>query len=242
MQKSELDPRYVFDRYIVGGNNRFAYAAAVAVAEHPGERFNPLYIWGGAALGTPHLLQAIGNQALRMRPELRVNYVEAARFVRDLGRASQVQRLDEWRAGYHIVDMLLIDDIQSIAGSEDAQRELYGILLQIYDAGKQIVLAGDRPPKAIAGLHDRLRSRFEWGLIVELQPPDLQTRIAILQEKVENQSVPVPKEVIDYIAGHAPDGMRELEGSLTRVTHLASKLGSPVTLELAIAFLDAATG
>ena len=131
---------------------------------------------------------------------------------------------------------------RKIAGSEDAQRELYGILLQIYDAGKQIVLAGDRPPKAIAGLHDRLRSRFEWGLIVELQPPDLQTRIAILQEKVENQSVPVPKEVIDYIAGHAPNNMRELEGSLARVTHLASKLGSPVTLELVIASQDANAG
>jgi len=242
MQKSELDPRYVFERYIVGNSNRFAYAAAVAVAEQPGARFNPLFISGGAELGTSRLLQAIGNQALRMRPELRVYYVEAERFACDMRRASKVQRLDEWRAGYHIVDMLLIDDIQSIAGSEDAQRELYGILLQIYGAGKQTVLAGDRPPKAIAGLHDRLRSRFEWGLIVELQPPDLQTRIAILQEKVENQSVPVPKKVIDYIAEHAPDDIRELEGSLARVTHLASKLGSPVTLELAVASQDANAG
>lgn len=242
MQRSELNPGYVFERFIVGGNNRFAYAATVAVAEHPGERFNPLYIWGDAELGAPYLLQAIGNQALRMRPDLRVCYVKAEHFVSELGWASQAQRLDEWRAGYLSMDMLLIDDIQSIAGAEDAQRELYGILMHSYGAGKQIVLAGDRHPRAIVGLDTRLRSRLEWGLIVELRPPDLQTRIAILQDTAEKQPLPVPKAVIDYIAEHVLSSIRELEGALTRVTHLASTLGRPVTLELAIISLDAATG
>jgi len=239
---SMLDPRYVFESLIVGNSNRFAYASAVAVAEHPGERFNPLFLWGGAELGTPHLLQAIGNQALRMRPGLRVCYVEAERFVRDLARASQCQRLDTWRADHHAMDMLLIDDIQSIAGEEDAQQELYSIFMQLHGTGKQIVLAGDRPPKAITDIDDRLRSRFEWGLIVDLQPPDLQTRIAILQEKAESQPVPVPKAVIDYVAGQALSNIRELESALLRITHMARELGRPVTLDLAIAALAATTG
>ena len=239
---STLNPRYVFENFIVGGNNRFAYASAVAVAEHPGERFNPLFIWGGAELGTPHLLQAIGNQALRLRPGLRVCYVGAERFVRDLARASQCQCLDTWRADQHGLDMLLIDDIESIAGEVDAQQELYSIFMQLHGTGKQIVLAGDRPPKAITGIDDRLRSRFEWGLVMELQPPDLQTRIALLQDKAENQPVPVPKVVIDYIAQYAVSTIREPEGALMRVTHMARELGRPVTLELAIASLDASAG
>ena len=239
---SMLNPRYVFESFTVGSSNRFAYASAVAVAEHPGERFNPLFIWGGVELGTPHLLQAIGNQALRMYPGLRVCYVEAGRFVRDLARATQCHRLDTWRTDHHAMDMLLIDDIQSIACEEDAQQELYNIFMQLHGTGKQIVLAGDRPPKAITGIDDRLRSRFEWGLIVELQPPDLQTRIAILHEQAANQPVPVPKVVIDYIVRYAVSNIREPEGALTRVTHMARELGRPVTLELAIAALAATTG
>ena len=239
---SPLNPRYVFESYIVGDSNRFAYAAAVAVAEHPAQKFNPLFIWGPVGLGKTHLLHAIGHQALRMRPHLQVLYTSSEKFLNDMISSIQKRSQEEFRSKYRYVDILLIDDIQFIAGKEGTQDEFFHTFNALYETQKQIVMTSDRQPKAMNTLEDRLRSRFEWGLLADVQPPDLETRIAILQEKAENQSVPVPKAVIDYIAKHVLSNIRELEGTLTRITHMASELGRPVTLELATSALDANAG
>jgi chromosomal replication initiator protein len=232
----------VFETFIQGGGNRFAYAASMSVAENPAKRFNPLFIWGSVGLGKTHLLHAIGHEALRQHPHLQVLYTSSEKFMNEMIGAIQKGRTEEFRSRYRYVDILLIDDIQFIAGKESTQDEFFHTFNTLHEAQKQIVMTSDRHPKAMTTLEDRLRSRFEWGLIADVQPPDLEHRMAILQAKAELQPVPVPKNVIDYIARRVQSNVRELEGTLTRITAMANLAGTPVTLELATSALDANAG
>jgi chromosomal replication initiator protein len=241
-QSSQLNPRYVFETFIQGGGNRFAHAASMGVAENPARQFNPLFIWGSVGLGKTHLLHAIGHEALRQHPHLQVLYTSSEKFMNEMIGAIQKGRTEEFRSRYRYVDILLIDDIQFIAGKESTQDEFFHTFNTLHEAQKQIVMTSDRHPKAMTTLEDRLRSRFEWGLIADVQPPDLEHRMAILQAKAELQSVPVPKNVIDYIARRVQSNVRELEGTLTRITAMASVAGSAVTLELATIALEANAG
>jgi chromosomal replication initiator protein len=238
-QSAQLNSRYVFETFIQGGGNRFAYAAAMSVADNPARQYNPLFIWGSVGLGKTHLLHAIGHEALRRHPELEVLYTSSEKFTNEMIGAIQKGRTEEFRGRYRTVDILLIDDVQFIAGKESTQEEFFHTFNSLHEAQKQIVMTSDRHPKAMTTLEDRLRSRFEWGLIADVQPPDLEHRIAILQAKAEMQSVPVPKIVIDYIAKRVQSNVRELEGMLTRITAMASLQNTAVTLEVATAALEA---
>jgi chromosomal replication initiator protein len=241
-QVSQLNPRYVFETFIQGSTNRFAYAASMSVAENPAHRYNPLFIWGSVGLGKTHLLHAIGHEAMRTHGHLEVLYTSSEQFMNEMIGAIQKGRTEEFRGRYRSVDILLIDDIQFIAGKESTQEEFFHTFNALHEAQKQIVMTSDRHPKAMTTLEDRLRSRFEWGLIADVQPPDFEHRIAILQSKAELQPVPIPKTVIDYIAKRVQNNVRELEGTLTRITHMAGVQGVPVTLELAASALEAASG
>ncbi len=241
-QALQLNPRYVFETFIQGSTNRFAYAASMSVAENPAHRYNPLFIWGSVGLGKTHLLHAIGHEALRLHGHLEVLYVSSEQFMNEMIAAIQKGRTEEFRSRYRCVDILLIDDIQFIAGKESTQDEFFHTFNALHEAQKQIVMTSDRHPKAMTTLEDRLRSRFEWGLIADVQPPDFEHRIAILQSKAELQPVPIPKTVIDYIAKRVQNNVRELEGTLTRITHMAGVQNVPVTLELAASALEAASG
>jgi chromosomal replication initiator protein len=237
-----LNPNYVFANFIVGSSNRFAYAASVAVAELPAQRYNPLFIHGNVGLGKTHLLHAIGHQACRINPATTVLYTTTEKFLNDMILGIQKNQNEEFRSKYRSVDILLIDDIQFIANKEGTQDEFFHTFNALYEANKQIVITSDRHPKAMTTLVERLRSRFEWGLTADVQPPDLETRIAILQEKAQNQSVPVPKPVIDYIAKRVQSNIRELEGTLTSIIARASLQGTPVTMDLATSMLDSMAG
>jgi chromosomal replication initiator protein len=241
-QAPQLNPKYVFETFIQGGGNRFAHAAAMSVAENPARKFNPLFIWGSVGLGKTHLLHAIGHEALRIHPHLQVRYTSSENFVNEIIAAIQKGRTEEFRGRYRSVDILLVDDIQFIAGKESTQEEFFHTFNTLHEAQKQIVMTSDRHPKAMTTLEDRLRSRFEWGLIADVQPPDLEHRTAILQAKAELQQVPVPKNVIDYIAKRVQSNVRELEGTLTRVTMMAAVQGTQVTLELAQSALESSAG
>ncbi len=230
---TNLNPKYVFETFIQGGGNRFAYAACTSVSENPANRFNPLFIWGSVGLGKTHLLHAIGHQVIRLHPELRVLYTSSEKFTNEIIASIQKGRTEEFRTVYRTVDVLLIDDIQFIAGKESTQEEFFHTFNALHEAQKQIVMTSDKHPKAMTTLEERLKSRFEWGLIADVQPPDLEHRIAILQAKAELQPVPVPRNVLEFIARRVQSNVRELEGTLTRITAMASTLGVPVNLELA---------
>lgn len=228
-----LNPRYTFSSYIVGSSNRLAHAACMAVAEHPAKAYNPLFLYGGVGLGKTHLLHAIGNHALEANPEVNVLYVSSEKFTNDLINAIRRQNTEEFRLRYRNIDVLLIDDIQFITGKEATQEEFFHTFNTLHGAGKQIVISSDKPPKAIVTLEERLRSRFEWGLIVDVQSPDLETRTAILRGKAESLNVRVPDEVIDFLAHRIQSNIRELEGSLNRVVAFANLNRQSISTELA---------
>jgi chromosomal replication initiator protein len=233
-----LNSKYTFDRYIVGKSNQLAHAASRSVAEKPAAGYNPLFLYGGAGLGKTHLLHAIGHDAMRRYPGIKVLYVTSEKFTNDLINAIRDGRNESFRSMYRSVDILLIDDIQFIAGKESTQEEFFHTFNALHGANKQVVLSSDRPPKAILTLEERLRSRFEWGLAADIQPPDLETRIAILRAKAESMEVRVPSEVVDFIARKVQSNIRELEGALNRIIAYAQLNGMSVTVDLAAASLN----
>jgi len=240
---SGLNPRYVYATYVVGSSNRFAHAASMSVAEHPGGKFNPFFVYGGVGLGKTHLMHAIGHLALELQPRLGVAYVTSERFTNDLISAIRQQRMEEFRARYRAIDILMIDDIQFIAGKESTQEEFFHTFNELHQSGKQVIITSDRPPKAISALEDRLRSRFEGGLIADVQLPDYEMRTAILRTKGEELGVPLPGDVVEYIAQKDQSNIRELEGALNKVIAHAQLSDRPISLGLAMAALtDAAIG
>jgi len=233
-----LNARYTFDTFIVGASNRLAHAASQAVGNRPGEMYNPLFIYGGVGLGKTHLMQAIGHVCAERDSEIQIRYLSSERFTNDLIAAIREQTTPEFRDRYREVDLLLIDDIQFIAGKEMTQEEFFHTFNALYQDNKQIVLTSDRPPKTILTLDDRLRSRFEMGLVVDVQAPDLETRIAILQAKAAALQVRVPDDVLQYVAQHVHSNIRELEGALNRVLAYANLHDRSLSQEAAAAALD----
>jgi chromosomal replication initiator protein len=215
---ANLIPRYRFESFVVGQSNRFAWAAAMAVAEQPGAHYNPLFIYGGAGLGKTHLLNAVGHQALEMYPDLVVRYISSENFLNDFIDSIRRKRPDDFKHRYRNVDILLLDDVQFFEGKEQILEEFFHTFNSLYMSGKQMVISSDRHPRNLSTLEDRLRSRFEWGLLTDIQPPDVETRLAILRRNAEFAPRPVPLDVLEHIAGLVSDNIRELEGALTRVT------------------------
>ncbi|HTC85254.1 MAG TPA: chromosomal replication initiator protein DnaA [Candidatus Acidoferrum sp.] len=235
---TNLNPRYTFANFIVGSANRLAHAASLSVAERPGHAYNPLFLYGGVGLGKTHLMHAIGNQVIAKFPRKRVVYATSEKFTNEFITSIQQGKIDEFRARYRRIDLLLIDDIQFIADKERTQEEFFHTFNAIHEDGKQIVLSSDRPPKQIITLEERLRSRFEWGLIADLTAPDLETRIAILRAKAEEGAVPITSDVIEFIARKVVSNIRELEGALNRIVAYASMGAMPISIELAQAVLS----
>ena len=232
-----LHPRYTFENFVVGNSNQFAHAAAQAVAKSPGQSYNPLFLYGGVGLGKTHLMQAIGHHIRECAPQQRVAYVSGDTFTYHVVTSIREDRFSTFRRRYHSIDVWLVDDIQFIASRERTESEFFQAFNALYETGRQIVITSDRPPKELQVMDPRLCSRFEWGLIADIRPPDIETRMAILERKARHEGMEVPKDVIHYIATIAPSNIRVLEGALIKVTAAASLLGREISLALAIEHL-----
>jgi chromosomal replication initiator protein len=231
--RTEMSQKYTFDSFVIGSSNRFAHAAALAVAEAPAQAYNPLFIYGGTGLGKTHLLQAIGQYVGEHSRRLSVRYITSETFMNDFINSLRDKRIEGFKQRYRTYDLLLIDDIQFLEHKERIQEEFFHTFNSLYEAGRQIVISSDRPPREISTLEERLRSRFEWGLITDIQPPDLETRIAILRKKVKTDGIHIPdQQVLTFIAGRVSTNIRELEGALTRVVAFSSLTGRAMTVEL----------
>lgn len=228
-----LNPKYTFDSFVVGSSNQFAHAASLAVAEKSPRTYNPLFIYGGVGLGKTHLLNAIGNHKLATYPDTRVCYIHSENFMNELIQALAAKKMPEFRDKYRRMDILLIDDIQFIAGKERTQEEFFHTFNALYESHRNIVVTSDKFPKEIPGLEDRLRSRFEWGLIADIQAPDMETKVAILQKKAEVESIALPYDVSVFLATNFSSNIRELEGSLVRIAAFASLTHGEITIDLA---------
>ena len=240
-QVSNLNPKYTWDTFVVGSHNRFCHSAAMAVAERPGQTYNPLFVYGGVGLGKTHVMQAIGHAVLKNNPKMSVRYLTCEKFTNDLINSIRENRMIDFRKRYRQVDVLLIDDIQFIEGKDATQEEFFHTFNALREAGRQIILSSDRPPKDIPKLEDRLRSRFEWGLIADMQAPDLETRLAILRKKCETDRMVVSDVVLEYIAAQFTNNIRELEGALLRAHAYASLTGSALNIQTAANVLQIGT-
>ncbi|NLO89790.1 MAG: chromosomal replication initiator protein DnaA [Clostridia bacterium] len=234
---THLNPKYTFDTFVIGNSNRFAHAACLAVAEAPAHAYNPLFIYGGVGLGKTHLMHAIGHYVINNISNYRVVYVSSEKFTNELVDSIRDDKTAEFRDRYRTVDVLLIDDIQFLAGKERTQEEFFHTFNTLYEADKQIIISSDRPPKEIPTLEDRLRSRFEWGLITDIQPPDYETRLAILQKKAELEKIILPSEVMEYIADNIHTNIRKLEGALLKVAAYASITNEQIDVDFAAEIL-----
>lgn len=232
-QEQSLNPKYTFENFVIGSSNRFANGAAVAVAENPARAYNPLFIWGGSGLGKTHLLHAAGNYAQVLQPKLRVKYVSSEEFTNDYINSLRDDRQESFKRRYRNLDILMVDDIQFLEGKESTQEEFFHTFNALHQADKQIILSSDRPPKQLTTLEDRLRTRFEGGLITDVQPPDLETRIAILMKKASADGTDVDREVLEFIASQFESSIRELEGALIRVSAYSSLINEPIDMKLA---------
>jgi chromosomal replication initiator protein len=230
---NNLVAKYTFQNFVVGASNQFAHAACMAVANQPGEHYNPLFIYGGVGLGKTHLVNAIGHHAVAQRPGLKVVYLSSESFMNELIGSLRRDKMDEFKKKFRNVEILILDDVQFIAGKERTQEEFFHTFNSLYESHKQIVITSDKFPKEIPGIEDRLRNRFEWGLIADIQPPDMETRVAILQKKAEEEGVRLPQDVALFLASHIDSNVRELEGSLTRLGAFASLTKAAITVDLA---------
>ena len=230
---TNLNLKYTFDTFVVGNSNRFAHAASVAVAESPAKAYNPLFVYGGVGLGKTHLIHAIGNYILTQNPNSNVVYVSSEKFTNDLINSIKDDKNEDFRNKYRTMDVLLVDDIQFIGGKERTQEEFFHTFNTLHEANKQIILTSDRPPKEINTLEERLRSRFEWGLIGDIQPPDFETRVAILKKKAQLENLLVPDEILEYVANKIKSNIRELEGALNRIIAFSALVKQEITQELA---------
>lgn len=236
--KSNLNPKYVFETFVIGNSNRFAYAAAQAVAVNPATAYNPLFIYGGVGLGKTHLMHAIGNHIKMNDPKTKILYISSEKFTNEIINSIQNKNTDAFRKKYRNIDCLIIDDIQFLKNKEMTQEEFFHTFNTLYEANKQIIISSDRLPREIETLEDRLRSRFESGLLADIQPPDLETRIAILRKKAESENISIPHDVISLVASSIDTNIREIEGAYTKIVAYASLMGSPITVELAKKILD----